>query len=173
MPMTAEECFEGHARSEDSAPWTAWVCPWDHELVCPEDVNILYVLEANKNNPLLTHSVRNVPGGEPSSIGIDPRLLMNRWIAPPLSDRSDLVILPEQAQDPADPNDAVVTIVAPILAGFQLAAIVTIGTTATFGPGALPAMACFAGSSVLLLFSLQMLVIGRLPGLRTARCPAG
>src|SRR5262249_17400341 len=73
----------------------------------------------------------------------------------------------EQPQDSADPNDALITIAAPILAGFSLAAIVTIGTAATVGPGALPAMACFAGSAVLLLFSIQIMAIGKMGGPRT------
>ena len=178
LPMTAEECFEGHARPENVALWTAWVCPQDHQLVVPEDINVLDVLEANKNHRLLKHLVRDVPGSEPGSTGIDWDRVVSyvafpppdHWPVPsaPAQDSADL---PEQPQGPADPNDALVTIVAPILAGFSLAAIVTIGTAATVGPGALPAMACFAGSAVLLLFSLQMLAIGRLPGLRTAMWP--
>jgi hypothetical protein len=179
LPMTAEECFEGHARPENAALWTVWVCPRDHQLVVPEDINVLDVLEANKNHQLLEHLVRDVPGGEPGSTGIDWDRLVNHYVAIPPPDHRVVpsvqvqgpADLPEQPQGPADPNDALVTIVAPILAGFSLAAIVTIGTAATVGPGALPAMACFAGSAVLLLFSLQMLAIGRLPGLRAALWP--
>jgi hypothetical protein len=171
MPMTAEECFEGHARPEDTAPWTVWVCPQDHELVYPEDVNALDMLEANKDHPLLTHLVRNVPGDEPDSIGIDPGELMSYIIARP-SKQPDLVIPIERPQDPADPNDTLITIVTPILSGFSLAAIVTIATAGTVGPGAYPAMACFGGSAVLMLFSIQILAIGRLPGLRKARWPS-
>jgi hypothetical protein len=171
MPMTAEECFEGHARPEDSARWTVWVCPQDHELVIPKDMNVLDVLEANKNHPLLTQKVRNVPGSEPGSIRIDPNLIANYLVAFTPSDQPDREVPSEQAQTPADPNDALVTIAAPILAGFSLAAIVTIGTATTVGPGALPAMACFAGAAVLLLFSIQMVAIGRLGGLRTAQWP--
>jgi hypothetical protein len=171
MPMTAKECFDGHARPEDSAPWTVWICPQDQELVIPDDVNALDVLEANKNHPLLMHSVRDVSGDETGAIRIDPDLRINSLVAFPPSDQSDWGIPLEQVQDPADPNDVLVTIAAPILAGFSLATIVTIGTAAEVEPGALPAMACFAGSAVLLLFSIQMLAIGRLGGLRTARWP--
>ena len=181
MPMTAEECFEGHARPEDSARWTVWVCPQDHELVIPKDMNVLDVLEANKNHPLLTQKVRSVPGSEPDSILIDPNLIANYAVLFPPTHHLDWEVSsepsqdpadpPQQAQDTADPNDALVTITAPILAGFSLAAIVTIGTASKVGPGAFPAMACFAGSAVLLLFSIQMLAIGRLPGLKMAQWP--
>jgi hypothetical protein len=173
MPMTAEECFEGHVRPEDSARWTAWVCPQDDELVLPEDMSIDDVFAANKNHPLLAQMLRRIRRDEPGSLGIDP----NQGIEPlnvitfPPSGRPDAGPWPEPAQEPADPNDALVTIAAPILAGFSLAATVTIGTAAPAGPGALPAMACFAGSAVLLLFSIQMLAIARLGGLRTARWP--
>ena len=46
MPITAEECFEGHARPEDSARYTVWVCPVDYVLVIPPDMNAADVLVA-------------------------------------------------------------------------------------------------------------------------------
>lgn len=191
MPMTAEECFEGHARPEDSARWTAWICIQDDELVIPEDMNVHDVREANKNHTLLTQIVRGVGRAERGNFDIDPKDVMLPVVAFPTSDKPDAVAWqprhphgrghpdqppaqpgpPEQPQDTADTNDALITIAAPILAGFSLAAIVTIGTTTTVGPGAFPAMACFAGSAVLLLFSIQILAIGKLPGLRTAEWP--
>jgi hypothetical protein len=159
----AKECFEGHARPEDSAQWTVWVCPHDDELVYPGDVNVLDMLEANKDHPLLKYLARYIPEGETASVRIDPNLL-----------KSEFALLPpvrNYVLDGADPNERLIEIGTPILAGFSLAAIVTIATTEALGPGALPAMACFAGSAVLMLFSLQILAIGRLPRLRWAEWP--
>jgi hypothetical protein len=171
MPMTAEECFEGHARPEDSALWIVWVCPQDYELVIPEDVNVLDMLKANRNHSLLMHPARYVPEGAPDSAPIDLDLLSSKFAVFPRPG-TGWEIPPELEQHPADPNDTLVTIVTPILAGFSLAAIVTIATAATPGPGAFPAMACFAGSAVLMLFSIQMLAIARLSGLRKAKWPS-
>jgi hypothetical protein len=170
MPMTAEECFEGHARPQVSARWTAWFCPQDDELVIPEDMNVHDVREANKNHPLWTQVLRGVGRAEPGNFDINPKDLM-LGVVPFSPDEPDAGARREQTQDKDDPEDALVTIAAPILAGFALAAIVTIGTAADVGPGAYPAMACFAGSAVLLLFSIQILAIGKLSGLRTAKWP--
>src|SRR5260370_36090232 len=73
-----------------------------------------------------------------------------------------------EARQSADPHQTLVTIAAPILAGFSLAAIVAIGTSAPLSgrPDALPAMACFAGAAVLLLFSVQLMAIARLISIR-------
>lgn len=159
MPMTATECFEGHARPEDSEQLTVWVCPDDGELVYPGDVNVLYMLEANKDHALREDLARYALEG---GTGIDRNLLMHFFGVPPVD---------EYVTRGADPNERLIEIGTPILAGFSLAAIVTIGTTAAPGPGAYPAMACFAGSAVLMLFSLQILAIERLHGLKGAKWP--
>lgn len=166
MPLTAERCFQDHPRPHDIEPWTLWVCPGDDAVVTPEDVNFGRVLEANKNNPLLAQKVLAQEPGNPG-IGLNAQVSPLFTFLPDQSRTG-----PEQAQARADPNDTLVTIAGPILAGFSLAAIVVIGTSVTAGrPQALPAIACFAGSASLLLFSIQMLVIGSLSGLRNTRWP--
>jgi hypothetical protein len=148
-----------------------WVCPEDDELVIPDDMNRSNVLEANRYHPLLKQKVRDVLKDEPGYLGLG-RDQVSRLVTFPPSDSSvDLWL--GQTQAPADSNDTLVNIAAPILAGFSLAAIVAIGTSAsTVGrPAGLAAMAVFAASAVLLLFSIQMLAIGGLDGLRMARWP--
>jgi hypothetical protein len=125
------------------------------------------VLKANRYHPLpvKTLAVATFPPSDPANV--------HHLRTFPPSDLPNADLWPEQAQASADPNDSLVTIAAPILAGFSLAAVVVIGTSASMvgRPAALPAMACFAGSAVLLLFSIQMLAIGSLRGLRLARWP--
>jgi hypothetical protein len=71
------------------------------------------------------------------------------------------------------PNDTLINITGPILAGFSLAAIVGIGTSATSSrhPAAMTAIAVFASAAVLLLSAIQMLVVAALPGLQGKRWP--
>lgn len=71
------------------------------------------------------------------------------------------------------PNDTLITITGPILAGFSLAAIVGIGTSASAfrHPAAMAAVTVFALAAVLLLFAIQMLVVAALPGLKEIRWP--
>ncbi len=80
---------------------------------------------------------------------------------------------PPAAQKVADANDTLIAITGPILAGFSLAAIVVIGTSASNSgrPAALPAMTVFAAAAVLLLFAIQMLAVAALPGLQNVRWP--
>src|SRR6202050_1601527 len=75
----------------------------------------------------------------------------------------------------ADPNDTLITTTGPILAGFSLAAIVGIGTSASSSrhPVAMAAIAVFALAAVLLLFAIQMLVAAAFPGLRASGGLAG
>jgi hypothetical protein len=130
MPLTATECFAGHARPKDIGPWTVWVCPEDGELVVPADMRGLDVARANAYHPLREANM-------------------------------------------ADPNDTLITITGPILAGFCLAAIVGIGTSASSSghPAAMAAIAVFALAAVLLLSAIQMLVAAAFPGLRGIRWP--
>ena len=71
------------------------------------------------------------------------------------------------------PNDTLINITGPILAGFSLAAIVGIGTGASSSghPAAMAAIAVFALDAVLLLGAIQMLVVASLPGLKQKRWP--
>jgi hypothetical protein len=71
------------------------------------------------------------------------------------------------------PNDTLITITGPILAGFSLAAIVGIGTSVSSSrhPAAMAAIAVFALAAVLLLAAIQMLVVAALPGLKGIRWP--
>lgn len=160
MPLTAPECFEGHGRPRDVEPWTLWVCPEDGELVVPPDISWYGMANANQSHPFLAKEVRLLRRDDFDPTEID------RSRAVPVIVRS----APDQRRLRGDPNDSLITIAAPILAGFSLAAIVSIGLSASASnrPEALPAMAFFAGASVLLLFSIQMLAVAALPGFQTA-----
>src|SRR5258708_19585720 len=72
---------------------------------------------------------------------------------------------PPAAQKVADANDTLIAITGPILAGFSLAAIVVIGTSASNSgrPAALPAMTVFAAAAVLLLFAIPILAVAAPP----------
>jgi len=80
---------------------------------------------------------------------------------------------PLRAADASDPNDVLITIAGPVLAGFSLAAIVGIGTSASSSgrPASMAAIAVFAGAAVLLLSAIQMLAVAALPGLSGLRWP--
>src|SRR5260370_17466921 len=55
MPFSAEKCFEDHLRPEDLERWTVWICPEDHEMVVPDDMNRDEILDVNQNHPLIHH----------------------------------------------------------------------------------------------------------------------
>jgi hypothetical protein len=169
-PLTADECFEGHARPEDPESWTVWDCPECGVLVLPDDIDLDVVRGANSDPPLLGPKAGGVLRNRLGTFGPDvDKLILNAvGFDPP----GPLDVDPSREPAPADVNDTLVTVAAPILAGFALAAIVTIGTSSTAGrPGSLAATVCFTSSAVLLLFSIQVLALGNLAGLRAARLP--
>lgn len=165
VPFSAEKCFKDHLRPDDLERWTVWVCPEDHEVVVPGDMSRDEIFEANQNHPLIDH--RRLPTRFPDDYDSfrTHNVLGVVGVPPTLSTAGTPGTGAEQS---ADPNERLVTAAAPILAGFSLAAIVVIGTSATLSgrPEALPAMACFAGAAVLLLFSIQLMAIARLLSIR-------
>ena len=136
--------------------------------------------------PDLTHRVVTFPAdraGEAHSWPIHSSPWSGAWHPPSTPSEASLVGFVPGSGSPAmprsstasgpvpsgarDPNDSLVTVAAPILAGFSLGTVAVIGTSPSLSarPHALPAMATFAGAAVLLLFSIQMLALGALPGL--------
>jgi hypothetical protein len=170
MPLTAEECFDGHERPADVEPWMLWVCPQDSELVIPADMDRDDVAYANRHHPFLADGIRVVHRDDSDPLDVSrgrarPVIIFTDPGSSPAEGQG-----PDQEQRQEDPNDTLVSIAGPILAGFALAAIVVIGTSSSTSgrPEALPAIAFFAGAAVLLLFSIQMLAVAALPGLRKA-----
>jgi hypothetical protein len=180
MPLTATECFEGHPRPEDAGAWLLWVCPEDDELVIPADLNWADVASANRRHPLLTEGIPvvgpdvSVPvegpgvGSKQVFVYTSPDSLPDPGSPHPGS--PDPGQGPSRRERQADPNDTLLVLAAPILAGFSLAAIVMIGTSARTSrrPAAAAAIAFFAAAAVFLVFSIQMLVVSALPGLEDA-----
>jgi hypothetical protein len=175
MPLTATACFEGHLRPADLEPWTLWICPEDAEVVVPGDLNRHQILDANIYHPLFEHEPQPLRLGDagPSSSGLPQPLGVVTFDPQRGSLPLDLGFPAADASPPTDPNDSLITICAPILAGFSLAAIVGIGTTTSLSgrPAAAPAIAFFAGAAVLLLFAMQVLAISGRPGLAIVRWP--
>lgn len=201
VPLTAPECFEGHPQPTDIEPWTVWICPEDGEIVVPADISRDDVLDANLHHPLfqprraapglgeirpfnVEDPAFSVWRGGPKPLGVvtfqPPETTPSHWPlrtfsqppGPLPAEQASTPAQPRSSRSPtADPNDSLITVSAPVLAGFSLAAITFIGTSASLSgrPEALPALASFAAASVLLVFSIQMLALCSLPGLATSR----
>lgn len=200
VPLTGPECFEGHHRPADIEQWTVWICPADNEVVLPGDVSQEDVADANAYHPLfrprraepllgnfgvpdLTQRLVSFPTDDRTSESLSFPIQSSKWTEgsyPPLTPHVGVIGFPAPptgspamplSSKASDPNDSLVTVSAPILAGFSLGTVAVIGTSATLSarPHALAAMATFAGAAVLLLFSIQMLTLGALPGLVGAK----